>query len=285
MKELIMTVDVEDYFQVGAFFKNIKKEEWVNYPVRAVESTLKLLALFEKHNIKSTFFVLGWLAERHPNIVRDIDALGHEVASHGYGHDRVCQMTKKSFEHDVKRSKEVIENIIGKPITGYRAPCFSINEKTPWAFETLKKLGFIYSSSTYPITHDHYGSPSWPRSPYVDSETGLVEIPQSTISLLGKNLPAGGGGYFRLLPMGLNQWLVNTYYKQLNQPYIFYCHPWEIDPKQPRIKNCSLKSRFRHYVNQGKMLDKIESLITKNPETWIPMNTLAMRTLNEKVAV
>lgn len=281
MKELIMTVDVEDYFQVGAFFDCVKKENWDSYPIRAVDSTLKLLELFEKHNIKSTFFVLGWLAERHPYIIERISELGHEVASHGYGHDRVCEMNQREFEVDVKRSKDIIESILGRSIFGYRAPCFSINEKTPWAFETLKKLGFTYSSSIYPISHDHYGSPNCPRQPYIDEKTHLVEIPQSTITISGRNYPAGGGGYFRLFPMFINQWLIKTYQAQLDTPYVFYCHPWEVDPEQPRIANASLKSKFRHYVNQNRMFDKIEQLIKSNPGQWMTMDTLAKRVLDK----
>lgn len=268
-RKMALTIDVEDYFQVGAFFDCIAPEDWPKFELRVRVSTEKILDLCSRHNIKATFFVLGWVAERCPALIHDILKQGHELACHGYSHQRVCEMDAKSFLDDTYRASSILEDISGRKIKGYRAPCFSINKDTPWAFDTLASLGFLYSSSTYPISHDHYGTPDWPATPFVDQKSGILELPQSVVSIAGKNFPAGGGGYFRLFPTLLNKWLIKKFHEQQNHSYIFYCHPWEVDPDQPRIAQASIKSKFRHYVNQSHMLRKIDEMCQ-----WGPWDTL-----------
>lgn len=263
----IMTVDVEEYFQVGAFEKVIRPDQWSTFNGRAAARTERLLDIFAEHNVKATFFVLGWVAERHPDLIRRMVSEGHEVASHGCNHQRVTDLSPAEFFDDIYRSKVLLEDICGQEVSGYRAPSFSIVKSSEWAFEQLHNAGYQYSSSTYPINHDHYGTAEWPKEPYRTLE-GLLEIPQSTVEIGGRRLPAGGGGFFRLFPQLLNRHLINTFHQQSQHPYVFYFHPWEMDPEQPRIK-ASLKSRFRHYVNQRHMESKIEDLCKKYE--WVSM--------------
>ena len=255
-----MTVDVEDFFHVSAFEEIIKPEQWQDYQVRVDRNTRRLLDIFAKHNVKSTFFVLGWVAERYPELIKEISKQGHEIASHGYAHRRASEQTREEFTADVLRSKNHLEDLLGEKLTGYRAPSFSIGYTNEWAFEVLAELGFGYSSSTYPVKHDLYGTPDWPRFAYKRPE-GIVEIPIPTLKILGKQVPIGGGGYFRLYPYSVARKLVKQYLKKEQQPYSFYFHPWEIDPEQPHVEGASFKSRFRHYLNLDKMEGRLESLL------------------------
>ncbi|WP_286264191.1 XrtA system polysaccharide deacetylase [Thalassotalea atypica] len=255
-----MTVDVEDYFHVSAFENVIKSKDWNNLPLRVEKNTYRLLELFELHHVKSTFFTLGWVGQQCPNLIKEIVAQGHELASHGHTHQRATQMTPEQFRDDVYRSKSILEDCSGNKINGYRAPSFSINENNEWAYEILKALGFTYSSSTYPIEHDLYGVPDWPRFKY-DRPEGIVEIPVPTLRKNEQNIGIGGGGFFRLYPYWYSKRRIDKFHQQESQPYSFYFHPWEIDPKQPKIKGASARSKFRHYLNLSRMEDKIVRLL------------------------
>lgn len=255
-----MTVDVEDFFHVSAFESIIKPEQWSDYQPRVDANTRRLMDLFAKYDIKSTFFVLGWVAEKYPELIKEIHRQGHEVASHGYAHRRAAEQTPDEFKADVERSKNHLEDLLGVNISGYRAPSFSIGYRSEWAFEILAELGFAYSSSTYPVKHDLYGTPDWPRFAYKRKEN-IIEIPIPTLKLMGKQMPIGGGGYFRLYPYAMTKALVSKYLKQEKQPYSFYFHPWEIDDAQPRLTDAPLKSRFRHYVNLKYTEGKLERLL------------------------
>lgn len=243
-----LTVDVEDYFQVSALAPHIERQRWDAMPCRVERNVDRLLQLFDRHRAHATFFTLGWIAERYPRIVRDIAAAGHEIASHGYGHLRASEQTPEAFSADIRRAKQLLEDTAGVEVLGYRAPSFSIGRANPWAFDCIAEAGYRYSSSVYPVRHDHYGMPDAPRFPY-EARPGLIEIPMSTTRLLGRNLPAAGGGYFRFLPYPVSQWAIRRVNRVDGRPAIFYFHPWEIDPDQPRIPGVSLKTRFRHYVN------------------------------------
>lgn len=255
-----LTVDVEDYFHVAAFENNIKSSDWHKMPVRVERNTYRLLELFEQKQAQATFFLLGWVAERYPQLVRAIHAAGHEVASHGYNHTKATLQSRAEFATDIRDTKKLLEDIIGADVYGYRAPSFSIDKTNEWAFAELKQAGYLYSSSTYPVKHDLYGTPDWPQQPYMRPE-GIWECPMPILNLAGKQLPVAGGGYFRLLPYWLSKRLINRYLLNSASPYMFYFHPWEIDPEQPRIKDASAKSKFRHYVNLGKMEAKLTALL------------------------
>ena len=253
-----LSVDVEDYFQVSALAPVIDRASWEQRECRVVRNVERLLDLFAHRGAHATFFTLGWVAERYPALVKRIVADGHELASHGYAHLRASEQSRAEFEQDVRRAKAVLEDLGGRRVQGYRAPSFSIGESNPWAFDVLLDAGYRYSSSVYPVRHDHYGSPDSPRFAY-DVRPGLREIPLTTTRMLGQNLPAGGGGYFRLAPYRLSRWAIRRVNTIDRQPAIFYMHPWEIDPGQPRIAGTGLKTRFRHYVN----LDKTESRLNR----------------------
>ncbi len=256
-----MSVDVEDYFQVGAFEHTIPHAEWERWPCRVEANIERILALFERHDIKATFFTLGWIAQRYPDMVRTIVAAGHELASHGYGHQRATALTASEFRADVTRAKALLEDIGGKAVNGYRAPSFSIGSGNLWALDVLAETGHRYSSSIYPIAHDHYGMPDAPRFPYRPQQcASLLEMPPTTVLWHGRNLPAAGGGYFRLLPYVASRWLINRVNQTDKRSAMFYFHPWEIDPLQPRVPGAPLKSRLRHYVNLGRMEAKLERL-------------------------
>lgn len=258
-----MTVDVEDYFHVGAFENDISRDDWNDLPCRVERNTHKVLELFHRNNIKATFFTLGWVCKRYPELIKEIHNQGHEIASHSVNHDRVFNLSKIDFIKDIKDSKALLEDTIGEAILGYRAPSFSIGEKNIWALECLKEAGYIYSSSVYPIKHDHYGMPTAPRfafQPINNSE--FLEMPVTTFELLNKKLPCGGGGYFRLLPYSLSRMAMKRVNKVDKEPCIFYFHPWEIDPEQPIQENASFKSKFRHYTNLSVMESKIERLFS-----------------------
>lgn len=255
------TVDVEDYFQVSAFSPYVKRSEWNLYECRIEENIDKIINILDISGTKATFFTLGWIAERYPQIVRKIVQEGHELASHGYGHERAFDLSELEFLSDLQSSKKILEDISGVEVKGYRAPSFSISKNNLWAFDCLLASGYKYSSSIYPIKHDHYGIPDAPRFPY-SVRDGLVEIPITTLRLFGKNYPSSGGGYFRLLPYFLSKIMIDKVISTDMQSAIFYFHPWEIDFKQPKIAGINFKTKFRHYVNINKMEGKIKRLLS-----------------------
>jgi polysaccharide deacetylase family protein (PEP-CTERM system associated) len=256
-----MSVDVEDYFQVSAFESTINSSDWDRLPCRVDANTNRILDLFAEHDVKATFFMLGWVAERYPGLVRRIVESGHELASHGYTHTRVTRQTPEEFSEDIAKTKSLLEDLGGSEVLGYRAASYSIVNKTLWAHDLLQAAGYRYSSSIYPIHHDLYGIPDAPRFPYCPSQSGMLEIPITTVSLFNRNLPCGGGGYFRLLPYRMSRSAMQHVNKTDGQPCVFYFHPWEIDPEQPRQLGISLKTRFRHYLNLDRMVNRIERLL------------------------
>ena len=256
-----MTVDVEDYFQVAAFEKCIRREDWPRWPTRVEDNTRRVLELFARRGIHATFFVLGWVAERFPALVRDIGAAGHEIASHGFGHERLTNITRSQFREGVVRTKHLLEDISGSVVYGYRAPSYSVGPTTLWAHEELREAGYRYSSSIVPIHHDLYGMPAAPRFAFFTGRPGLLEIPVTTVRLWGRNWPCGGGGYFRLLPYALFKRGLRHVNRREQRPGVFYFHPWEIDPAQPRVPGAALKSRFRHYLNLARTAPRVERLM------------------------
>ena len=256
-----LTIDVEDYFQVSALAPYIPREEWPQRPCRVERNVERILLMLEEHRVRATFFTLGWIAERYPQLVRRIAAAGHEVASHGFGHERASDLSRADFSADVRHAKLLLEDISGQEIKGYRAPSFSIGEGNLWAFECLAEAGHQYSSSIYPIRHDHYGMPDAPRFAH-RVQHGLLELPVTTARLLDRNWPASGGGYFRLLPYVLSRWLLRQVNERDGQPAIFYFHPWEIDAGQPRIPGLTVKTRFRLYVNLPRTEGRLRRLLT-----------------------
>jgi polysaccharide deacetylase family protein (PEP-CTERM system associated) len=256
-----MTVDVEDYFQVAAFEDQVSREEWCRYPIRVEESVDRIIALFDARKIKATFFVLGWVAERCPALIRRLVSEGHEIASHGMEHRKASTQTPNEFKKDVLETKALLEDTAGVELKGYRAASFSIGEGNLWALDVLEDTGHEYSSSIYPIRHDHYGMRNAPRFPFRLRKDGILEIPISTTIVGRRNIPAGGGGYFRLLPYSVSKWSIRRIHDRDKQSCVFYFHPWELDPKQPRISNIEMKSRFRHYVNLTSMENKLSRLL------------------------
>ncbi|MBI3772203.1 MAG: DUF3473 domain-containing protein [Gammaproteobacteria bacterium] len=257
-----MTVDVEDYFQVSAFEPYIKRDEWGSLSCRVDCNTNRILDIFGENKVQATFFVLGWVAERYPQLIRRIVDEGHELASHGYSHVRVTEQTRSEFGDDVARTKKLLEDMGGCSVRGYRAASYSIGEKNLWALEALQEAGHEYSSSIYPIKHDLYGMPQAPRFQfYPNGEGGLIEIPVTTLVVGGRRMPCGGGGYFRLVPYPVYRWALRRVNHGEGQSGMFYFHPWEIDVDQPRPKGLNLKTRFRHYLNLGKMESRLQSLL------------------------
>jgi polysaccharide deacetylase family protein (PEP-CTERM system associated) len=256
-----LTVDVEEYFQVAAFEHTISREHWEHADSRVEYSTCRVLDLFGARGVRGTFFVLGWIAERYPELVRRIVAEGHELSSHGYDHTRIHQFTAEQFRADVVKTKTMLEDIGGVQVRGYRAPSYSINGKNLWALDVLLETGHIYSSSIYPIRHDLYGMPEAPRFPFRFRPDGILEIPVTTVSLAGRNFPCGGGGYFRLLPYPVFKWALQRVNDVDKRSGLFYFHPWEVDPAQPRVDGAPLKSRFRHYLNLDSMHSRLDRLI------------------------
>jgi polysaccharide deacetylase family protein (PEP-CTERM system associated) len=255
-----LTIDVEDYFQVSALAPHVDRATWDTRPCRVERNVSRLLEMFADSGARATFFTLGWVAERYPHLVRDIVAQGHELASHGYAHLRATEQTRREFSSDIRSAKRLLEDVSGQPVKGYRAPSFSIGRGNEWAFDELLDAGYAYSSSVYPVRHDHYGVPDAPRFPY-RTRPGLLEIPLTTTPLLGRNLPASGGGFFRLLPYGVSRWALRRVNRIDQRPAIFYLHPWEIDPEQPRIAGASAKTRFRHYLNLGRTESRLSRLL------------------------
>lgn len=266
-----LSVDVEDYFQVSAFENIIKRSDWDLLEHRVNKNTHKILDLFAKANAKGTFFVLGWVAQKHPDLVKRIVAEGHEIASHGFYHQRLTCLSYDEVKKDIKDSKQLLEDISGKDVLGYRAPSFSINKNNLWVFDILSELDFKYSSSTYPVKHDLYGVPEWPRIKH-QLDSGLWEIPMSTAKVFDKNVPISGGGYFRLLPLWYSLKMIERYMKKETEPYMFYFHPWEIDPEQPRFDQATAKAKFRHYTNLKNMESKVVTLLDKYQ--WQPIKNV-----------
>ncbi|MYM62026.1 XrtA system polysaccharide deacetylase [Pseudomaricurvus sp. HS19] len=264
-----MTVDVEDYFQVSAFENTIHRDQWDSIPCRVEANTDSILQLFDEAGLKATFFVLGWVAERYPALVRNIVDQGHELASHGYAHKRALLQTRDEFYQDVGRSKQCLEDIGGVEVVGYRAPSYSISKKNLWAHDILADCGYRYSSSVVPVNHDLYGIPDASRFPYRVSEGRLLEIPISTVPVAGRNFNCGGGGWFRLFPYGVSRWAIRQVNRADRAPSIFYFHPWEIDPEQPRVEGAGMKSVFRHYLNLSRTMPRLQRLV--RDFDWVPM--------------
>lgn len=256
-----LTIDVEDYFQVSAFAPYIARSEWDSRECRVERNVDRILGLLAEQRIQATFFTLGWIAERYPQLVRRIVEGGHELASHGYGHERASDLSPAAFAQDIGRAKSLLEDLAGVGVLGYRAPSFSIGLANLWAFDALARAGYRYSSSIYPIKHDHYGMPDSPRFAYRVG-AGLLEVPVTTLRVGKRNLPSSGGGYFRLLPYALSRWMMRRVNAVDGEPAVFYFHPWEIDPGQPRIAQADARSRFCHYVNIGRTEQRLQRLMT-----------------------
>lgn len=274
-----MTVDVEDYFQVQAFAGVVDRSTWDSLPCRVEANMERILAAFDQARVRGTFFTLGWIADRHPAVVRAIVAGGHELASHGYGHARADGQTPEEFRQDVRRAKQVLEDLGGVAVAGYRAPTFSIGPRNPWAFDVLAEEGYRYSSSIYPVRHDLYGVPDAPRFPYRPASGPLVEIPMTTVRVMGRNVPCAGGGYFRLMPYPLYRTLLRRYHRAEHAAGVFYFHPWEVDPGQPRIQQAGRMAKFRHYVNIPAMQSRLERLL--RDFTWDRMDQVFAPALAE----
>ncbi|SRR6266851_1154986 len=266
-----LTVDVEDYFQVSAFSPYIARAEWDRMPCRVERNIDTVLALLAESGSQATFFTLGWIAERYPGLVRRIVACGHELASHGYAHQRATDQAPAEFLEDIRAAKSLLENLAGVEVKGYRAPSFSVGPGNQWAFDCITDAGYRYSSSVYPIRHDHYGVPDAPRFPY-RPRARLLEIPVTTARLLKMNLPAGGGGYFRLMPYAVSRALIRRVNKMDGRAAVFYFHPWELDPDQPRVAAANLKSRTRHYLNLDCMESRLRRLL--RDFTWRRMDRI-----------
>ena len=255
-----LTIDVEDYFHVSAFAPYIPRSSWDSWPCRIEQNIDRVLQLLADRGVNATFFTLGWIAERYPEMVRRIVSGGHELASHGYAHERAATQGPDPFFADVALAKAVLEDIVGTEVQGYRAPSFSINDDNLWAYDCLAKAGYRYSSSVYPIRHDHYGAPGRSRFAHLAS-AGVLEVPIATVRLFRTNLPAGGGGYFRLMPYALSRWLIRRVNDADEESAVFYFHPWEIDPEQPRVKEADPKARFRHYINLERTATRLQLLL------------------------
>lgn len=257
-----LSVDVEDYFQVQALASVYPPSHWDGCESRVERNTALLLDIFAAASVKATFFTLGWIAERRPALVRRIAEAGHEVASHGYRHERVDRQTPDAFRADVRRTRRLLEDVSGTAVFGYRAATFSVGPRTPWAWRILEEEGHAYSSSVYPVARDFYGVPDAPRGPYRPEGTGaLLEIPISTLRAFGRNHPCGGGGYFRLLPYAASRAAIARLNQAEGRAAVFYIHPWEVDPGQPRAPRAPLKSRLRHYVNLSKTQARLARLV------------------------
>jgi len=258
----ILTVDVEEYFHPSEVQRSVGPSEWDRLPSRVEGQVYQVLQLLDRHKVSATFFILGWVAERHPGLIRRIAATGHEVASHGYEHRLVFEMTPEEFRQDLRRAKRVLEDAVGVPIQGFRAPSYSITARSSWALDILIEEGYEYDASVFPIHHDRYGIPSAPRHPNtVTRATGaILEIPASTIRLGTVNVPIAGGGYFRLMPYWWTRWACRRVNRRERRPIVFYLHPWEIDPAQPRLSAPWL-SRFRHYQNLEKTAPRLRRLL------------------------
>lgn len=296
----ILTIDVEDYFQVSAFENISSPSTWQRRELRVEKNTDLILSLLDEHHIQATFFILGWIAERCPALVHRITVAGHEVASHGYGHQRVYNQSRTEFRDDIRKSKIILEDLTGKQILGYRAPSYSISPACFWAFDELHAAGFSYDSSIFPIRHDLYGMPDWPRfttlikrgengnwSPCEEKKNAvtLLEIPITTLQIANRNLPIAGGGYFRFFPYAFTRWGLSRINKTESQPFVFYLHPWELDPEQPRMTGAPPKSRFRHYLNLHQTEKRFRQLLndfnfTSIRESFFSTQSTTANTIN-----
>ncbi|SFM70232.1 XrtA system polysaccharide deacetylase [Marinobacter pelagius] len=257
-----LTIDVEDYFQVAALAEAVNRDDWHSMEYRVEANTHRLLELLERHNTRATFFTLGWVAEKSPGLVRDIQKAGHEIASHGYSHQLIYNQTPEVFREETRRSKRILEDITGEPVTGYRAASYSITNQSRWALDILAEEGFLWDSSIFPVHHDRYGMPGTPRWPHrltTDNGCELAEFPLSTLKFPGYTLPIAGGGYFRLFPYWFSRWGLGSINRQ-GRPFVFYLHPWEVDPGQPRL-DVKWFSRFRHYNNLDVCEQRLEQLL------------------------
>jgi len=280
-----LTVDVEDYFHVQAFADVILPNNWSQYPLRVDNNTRRLLEMFGRRDIRATFFILGWVAEHCPALVREIASAGHEIGCHGYNHQMIGRADQTSFREDIYRAKAVLEDLSGAPVKCYRAPSYSVTARTLWALDILHDAGFEYDSSIFPVVHDQYGIPDAPRFLHYRSLGNgrrILEFPPSTISMLGANLPISGGGYFRLLPYDITAWALRRINEKEAQPVMFYLHPWEIDPAQPRIAAC-WRSRVRHYQNLHSTEEKLARLLEEY--SWAPLTEVVKATLSKCVPI
>lgn len=269
-----LSVDVEDWFQVGAFETVIPRSDWDGLALRVEDNVARILDLFAAAEVKATFFTLGWVAQRQPATIRRIVDAGHELASHGWDHARVFTLDRARFADDIARARGVLEDAGGTAIIGYRAPSFSIDARTPWAYDVLAEHGYTYSSSVAPVVHDHYGWRNAPRFAFCPlAASPLVELPVTTAMLGGRRLAAGGGGFFRVLPYAFTRWAIRQVNGEERRPAMFYFHPWEIDPDQPRVPNAPLRSRLRHYTNLTRMADKLADLLREF--SWDRMDVIA----------
>lgn len=276
-----MTVDVEDYFQVSAFEGVVSRAQWQHIPCRVEANVERILALFADYNVKGTFFTLGWIAERYPQLIHKIVAQGHELASHGWEHIRVINQNPKEFREDISKTKKLLEDLSGTAVLGYRAASYSINHHNLWALDELADAGYEYSSSIVPIKHDLYGMPEASRFPFRTAERNFLEIPISTVTVAGRQVNCGGGGWFRLFPYAFSQWAIRSVNENESQPCIFYFHPWEIDHLQPRIQGISAKTRFRHYLNLSKTHARLERLL--NDFKWSRMDRVFLGTIADEI--
>ncbi|WP_296716349.1 XrtA system polysaccharide deacetylase [Erythrobacter sp.] len=271
-----LSVDVEDWFQVGAFENVIARDEWDAIGMRVEDNVARIIDLFAEADVKATFFTLGWVAKRHPVMIRRIAEAGHEIASHGYDHARVFTFSRREFAEDIRKARDILQDAAGVTVTGYRAPSFSIDHRTPWAFAELAEQGYAYSSSVAPVAHDHYGWPEAPRFAFRPlAWSSLIELPVTTAMLAGRRVAAGGGGFFRVLPYGFSRWAIRQVNRDEGRPAVFYFHPWEIDPDQPRVAHAPLRSRFRHYTGLARMADKLRGLV--HEFRWGRMDMIAHR--------
>lgn len=269
-----LSVDVEDWFQVGAFETVIPRSDWDGLALRVEDNVARILDLFAAAEVKATFFTLGWVAQRQPATIRRIVDAGHELASHGWDHARVFALDRARFADDIARARGVLEDAGGTAITGYRAPSFSIDARTPWAYDVLAEHGYTYSSSVAPVVHDHYGWRDAPRFAFCPlAASPLVELPVTTAMLGGRRLAAGGGGFFRVLPYAFTRWAIRQVNGEERRPAMFYFHPWEVDPDQPRVANAPLRSRLRHYTNLTRMAGKLGELLREF--SWDRMDVVA----------
>ena len=256
-----MTVDVEDYFQVSAFEEHVTRQQWQTLPRRVADNTRRILDLFAQHDVRATFFTLGWVAEQFPDLVRQVAAAGHEVASHGWQHTRVNTQTPAQFREDIVRTRTLLQDLSGQPVYGYRAASYSIGREQAWAWDELAEAGYRYSSSIVPIRHDLYGIPDAPRFAFDTADGRLLEIPVTTVPVAGRNINCGGGGWFRLFPYAFSRWALRRVNRREGRSGIFYFHPWEIDPDQPRPDGLGAKTRFRHYLNLSRTYGRLQNLL------------------------
>ncbi|MCP1335898.1 XrtA system polysaccharide deacetylase [Futiania mangrovi] len=256
-----MTVDVEDYYQVSAFEGVVDPADWDSLPSRVETNTERLLDFFGDHDVRITFFTLGMIAQRFPRLIARMAAEGHEIASHGWSHVRIFHQDRAAFAEDVRKTKATLEDAAGVEVRGYRAASFSLTKATPWAYEVLAEAGYAYSSSVNPISHDLYDNAHLPRTPFREPTANMLEIPVTTALVKGRRKACGGGGFFRILPYGMFTRRLRSVVQDENIPAVFYFHPWEIDPDQPRIAGAPLKSRIRHYTNLSRMEGKLDRLM------------------------